>query len=183
MAGVRRARIGDASAIAAIEVETWRSTYPGILAKTTLTGMSRDRKARRWATWLRRGLQGLWVWDDEQSGPLGFGHCGRQRMCSLPYDGEITMLYVLPDAQGQGIGRNLLLAMFADLDDHGMGSALVWVLEANPSRFFYDRMGGKLVFRRLIDVDGREVPALGFGWNDLAAALEAAGCRRHLGRS
>lgn len=176
MAGVRRARMGDAAAIAAIEVETWRTTYAGMLADATLVGMSPARKARQWASQLRNGPGGVWVWEDEEAGLLGFGHCGRQRIRTLAYDGEITMLYVRPDAQGQGIGRRLLVAMLADLKRRGMRSALVWVLEANPSRFFYGRLGGRLAARRLIDVGGCEVAAVAYGWPDLAATLQRSGC-------
>jgi GNAT superfamily N-acetyltransferase len=179
MAGIiRRARIGDAAAIAAIEVETWRATYAGILADATLVGMSVARKTRQWTYELRHGLRGVWVWEDEDARLLGFGHCGRQRLRSLAHDGEITMLYVLPDAQGQGIGRQLLVAMLADLRRRGMRSALVWVLEANPARFFYQHQGGRLALRRLIDVDGRPVAALAYGWSDLDAVQPRAGCGR-----
>lgn len=167
MAGIRQARNGDAAAIAAIEVETWRSTYAGILADQTLVGMSAERKAREWGHELRHALRGVWVWEDEDFGLLGFGHCGRQRMPALAYEGEITMLYVLPDAQGQGIGRQLLLTMFDDLQSRGMRSALVWVLAANPARFFYGHMGGKIALHRRIIVGNCQVEALGYGWRDL----------------
>lgn len=169
MSGLRRARPSDAAALAAIEVETWRATYAGMLADATLVGMSPRRCARRWAAELARGRGGVWVWEDEAAGLLGFGQCGRQRLALLPYDGEISMLYVLPDAQGQGIGSRLLAAMLADLGDRGMRSALVWVLEANPSRFFYGRLGGRLVLRRSIEFDGSLVETMGFAWHDLGA--------------
>jgi GNAT superfamily N-acetyltransferase len=164
LAGIRRACGGDAAAIAAIEVETWRATYPGILPDATLIRMSAPRTTRQWACELRRGSDGVWVWEDEEAGVVGFGHCGRQRMSWLPYAGEITMLYVLPDAQGRGIGRRLLSTMLTDLDRQGMRSALVWVLAANPARFFYARMGGRLVLRRMIEVDGTPVELAGYGW-------------------
>lgn len=167
MAGIRQARNGDAAAIAVIEVETWRSTYAGILADQTLVGMSAERKAREWTRELRHALRGVWVWEDEDLGLLGFGHCGRQRMPALAYEGEITMLYVLPDAQGQGIGRQLLLTMFDDLQSRGMRSALVWVLAANPARFFYGHMGGRIALHRQIEVGNCRVEALGYGWRDL----------------
>lgn len=146
-----------------------------MLAEATLVRLSEGRKARQWACELRHGPDGVWVWEDGSLGVLGFGCCGRQRIRTLAYEGEITMLYVLPDAQGQGIGRRLLLAMLADLRRRGMHSALVWVLAANPSRFFYGRLGGKLVLRRLIDVDGRPVEALGYGWIDLGPVPHTAG--------
>ena len=171
MAGVRQAGPGDAAAIGAIEVETWRATYAGTLADSTLVGMSAERSARRWAGDLRRGGHGLWVWQDDRSGVLGFGHCGRQREPALACDGEITMLYVLPDAQGQGIGRDLMRAMFADLAGHGVGSALVWVLRDNPARFFYGHLGGRLALHRRITVGGRPVEVLGYVWSPLIGAV------------
>ncbi|MBC7907212.1 MAG: GNAT family N-acetyltransferase [Rhodospirillaceae bacterium] len=167
MTGIRQARLDDAAAIGFIEVETWQATYAGLLDDHTLIAMSTARKARQWAAEMRHGATGLWVWEDDQLGLLGFGHCGAQRVPSLTYDGEISMLYVLPDAQGQGIGRNLLQGMFTDLKDRGMGSVLVWVLEANPSRFFYARLGGKLVLRRTIPFGATQVDALGYGWEIL----------------
>jgi GNAT superfamily N-acetyltransferase len=167
-AGIRQADPGDAAAIAAIEVEAWRATYPGMLPDGALIRMSTLRKTRQWACELRNGPDGVWVWQDEGAGVLGFGHCGRQRIPSLPFQGEITMLYVLPDAQGQGIGRRLLSTMLADLRRRGMGSALVWVLAANPARFFYARLGGRLVLRRMIEVDGTPVEAMGYGWAGFA---------------
>lgn len=159
----------DAPAIGFIEVETWQAAYAGILDEGSLVAMSAARKARQWAAEMRHNGSGLWVWDDHRLGVVGFGHCGRQRMPSLAYDGEITMLYVLPDAQGQGIGRRLLLGMFADLKSRGMDSALVWVLEANPSRFFYGHLGGKLVLRRTIAFGASLVDTLGYGWSGLNA--------------
>ncbi len=170
MPGIRQAHLGDAAIIAAIEVETWRATYAGTLADTLLLGMSAEGKARQWAGQLRHGTEGVWVWENEDRGVLGFGHCGRQRMRSLAYAGEITMLYVWPDAQEQGIGRSLVLAMFSDLRVRGMASALVWVLAANPSRFFYARLGGKLVAHRPIEMAACQVEALGYGWSDLDPA-------------
>jgi len=176
MAGIRLARIEDAAAIAAIEVETWRTTYAGMLADATLVGLSVERKTWQWASELRRRGSGtVWVWEDDDGTLLGFGECGRQRLPSLPYEGEIAALYVLPDAQGRGIGRQLMLAMFSDLRRQGLRSALVWVLAANPSRYFYERMGGKSVLRRRIAVGGHPVEATGYGWIDVAATLQRSG--------
>jgi ribosomal protein S18 acetylase RimI-like enzyme len=169
MAGVRRARRGDEVGIAAIEVETWRVAYAGVLPDRTLVGMSVRRKAWLWAQELSHGADGVWVWESGRSQLLGFGHCCVSRMPDLACDGEVTTLYVHPDAQDQGIGRALLLAMFADLRGQGMRSALVWVLEDNPARFFYERMGGKLAWRRPIQMGGGQVQALGYYWNDLEA--------------
>lgn len=168
MIGVRPARSDDARDIARIEVETWQTTYAGMLTDHALVGMSVTRQGHLWARVLRPG-HGVWVWEEEPHGLLGFGHCGRHRSPSLGFDGEIYMLYVLPDAQGRGIGRQLLLAMFDSLRDSGCRAALVWVVRANPSRFFYERMGGKLVQQQQMPFGGKDVDVLGYGWNDLGS--------------
>ena len=171
MAGVRHARFEDAPALAKVEVETWRATYPGMVADSVLLNMSERRKTVMWARELVSDPRGVKVWSDGGAGILGFGHCGPQRDRALAYDGEVTMLYVLPDAQGMGIGKHLLTALFEQLADRDCRSALIWVVKANPSRFFYERMGGRLALERRIVVGGEPVDTLGYGWNDLPSFL------------
>jgi GNAT superfamily N-acetyltransferase len=161
----RPARISDARGIAGIEVETWRTTYAGMLADDTLIGMSLVRRQASWAAELRRS-RAIWVWDEAPSQLLGFGFCGPQRGASSAYDGEIYMLYVLPDAQGRGIGSSLLEVMRKDLRSAGRRSVLVWVVRGNPARFFYERMGAKLVLQRQIQDGAKPVDVLGYGWKD-----------------
>jgi GNAT superfamily N-acetyltransferase len=171
MSGIRQGRLRDAEAIGRIEVETWRSTYPGMLADRVLLDMSPTRRAAFWAHLLRACPGEVWVWEDDRTGLQGFGHCSRERD-SYGYDGEITMLYVLPDAQGEGIGRELLLTLLARLADLGCASAIVWVLRDNPARFFYEHLGAKLVLQRRIPVGGQAVETLGYGWKRLTALLD-----------
>jgi ribosomal protein S18 acetylase RimI-like enzyme len=172
MTGIRRAGVQDAGQIAEIEVETWRSTYAGVLTDRTLTGMSVDRQTRLWQSAVRQYPGDIWVAEESKAGLLGFGHCGAQRHHSLPFEGEVYTLYVQPDSQGSGLGRRLLFALFRRLVAAGRRSALIWVVRANPSRFFYERMGGKLVFERKTPISGGMVDTLGYGWSDLPALLQ-----------
>jgi GNAT superfamily N-acetyltransferase len=171
---IRQARLGDAQAIGRIEVETWRATYAGMLPDRVLLGMSERRQAASWAGFLRHRPGDVYVAEaeDAEGRLLGFGNCGPQRDPAFSFGGEVYTLYVLPDAQGGGLGRQLLLALFARLIDGGHRSALVWVVRANPARFFYERLGGKLTLQRPIPVGGRPVEAVGYGWSDLSAVLE-----------
>lgn len=177
MSGARAARPSDARAIAHVEVETWRTTYAGTLTDRLLLGMSVERQTRLWTSELRHGPGSVWVWEEKPGGVVGFGSCGRLRSPFVGYDGEIYMLYVLPDAQGAGIGRQLLRALFASLVAAGSHSCLVWVVRANPARFFYERLGARLVLQRRIAIGGESVECLGYGWDDLCAALLRCGWR------
>lgn len=176
MSIIRPARLADARAIGQIEIETWRSTYAGMLPDRVLLGMSEQRQAASWAGFLRHRPSDVYV--AEGAAPaarlLGFGNCGPQRDPAFDFAGEIYTLYVAPDAQGNGLGRLLLLALFARLVECGHRSALIWVVQANPARFFYERLGGALVLQRAIPLGGEMVAALGYGWRDLGAALDRA---------
>ena len=171
MSAVRPARLEDAKAIARIEVDTWRSTYAGLLPDRVLLNMSERRQTSSWASFLRHRPDDVWVAQQANGGVIGFGNCGTQRDSTIRFAGEIYTLYVAPDHQGQGLGRGLLLALFQRLVDTGHGSALLWVVRANPARFFYERLGGQQIMHRPIPVGGQPIEAIAYGWKDLAAAL------------
>jgi ribosomal protein S18 acetylase RimI-like enzyme len=174
MSTIRQARLADARAIGRIEVETWRSTYAGMLPDRVLLGMSEHRQTASWAGFLRHRPGDVYVAEQGAAAARiqGFGNCGPQREPAFGFAGEVYTLYVAPESQGQGLGRQLLLALFARLVHCGHRSALIWVVRANPARFFYERLGGKLVLNRSIPLGGEPVEAVGFGWRDLSALLD-----------
>ena len=178
---VRQARLDDAQAIAKIEIDTWRSTYPGLLPDRVLLNMSGRRQTSSWASFLRHRPEDVWVAQHPQHGLVGFGNCGAQRDNTVDYGGEVYTLYVLPDLQGRGFGRLLLGALFQRLESAGHGSALVWVVRGNPARFFYERLGGKQVMHRPIPVGGQPVEAIAYGWRSFEPVLSGhAGSRNGL---
>ena len=177
MGSIRQARLQDARAIGRIEVDTWRTTYAGMLPDRVLLAMSEQRQTASWAGFLRHRAGDVWVAqqprpDAGEARLVGFGNCGPQREGGLGYAGEVYTLYVASEAQGHGFGRLLLLALFARLVHCGHRSALVWVVRANPSRFFYERLGGKLVLHRPIPVGGAPVESVAYGWKDLRAVID-----------
>jgi ribosomal protein S18 acetylase RimI-like enzyme len=168
---VRAARLVDAETIARIEVETWRTTYAGMLPDRVLLNMSERRQTASWGHFLRHRPDDVRIAHTPRGTVTGFGNCGAQRDSGLDFEGEIYTLYVLPDAQSQGAGRALVLALFSRLVASGHGSALVWVIRANPARYFYERLGGKQVMHRPIPVGGQPVDAVAYGWRELAQVL------------
>ena len=171
MVRVRQATMQDAASIARIDVETWRATYAGILPDRLLVGLTEGRRAARWALELSRNPADVLVAEDENHVLLGFGNCGAQRDSRIDYGGEIYTLYVAPDFQGMGIGRQLLLGLFSRLLRAGHNSAALWVLQNNPSRYFYERVGGTLSLRKSMTVGGQSVEAVAYGWLDLPTVL------------
>ena len=134
-----------------------------------LTGLSIPDRARFWSGILSRRDQGMTlVAEDVDAGVIGFGNAGTARADGLPADsdwnGEIYTLYLLPDWHGQGLGRRLLEGLFDLLWRNRLLNVILWVLEANPTRFFYEAMGGRLIARRRERFAGVMLDELAYGW-------------------
>jgi ribosomal protein S18 acetylase RimI-like enzyme len=172
---VRPATRDDAADIARIDVETWRTSYAGILPDRVLLGLTTGRLASEWQSQLSHRPDDVRVAEWTGAGVIGFGSCGPIRNSVEGLAGEVHTLYVSPDFQGRGVGRALLMALFRRLVASGQLSAAIWVLRENPARFFYERMGGRLVAQRKIPIGGQPIPAFAYGWRDLVAAVRTGG--------
>jgi ribosomal protein S18 acetylase RimI-like enzyme len=194
MITVRRARPADAIAIGRVHVAAWRSTYPGILPDTYLARLSVSRQAAYYDAAIR-GTTGVFVATASgadlgagsglDAGPasvqriIGFSTAGRARPANdlggRPLgEGEIETLYVLDDWREQGVGRRLMQAAAAHLAEAGCRSVFLWVLRDNPSRWFYQRLGGKPAAEAAIRFAGRDVPQTAFVWDPIERLLAAS---------
>ena len=180
MIRVRRASTGDATAIAQVHVDTWRSIYVGLVPDRVLVNMSYQTTAASWSLVLRgRGMgERVHVAEVRPAPVVGFASAGLARSLATTSGGgstgEVFTLYVLDDFQGRGLGRDLLLASFRYLLEREFESAVIWVLARNPSRFFYEAMGGAPVAEREENLWGVCLPEVAYGWPDLKRALIAA---------
>jgi len=171
---LRAARPLDAPAIAKVYVETWRVTYAGLVPDDYLVGLSEERQAAAWRKLLTRSgeFESVMVAEAPGGGPLvGFGSYGRARPSGLSYGGEIYTLYVAVDWQGQGIGRRLLSGLFGALVEARVSDAFLWVLTGNPTRFFYEAMGGERAATRQEAFAGALLDETAYAWPDLKAWL------------
>lgn len=171
---IRDATPADADAIGRVHVASWRATYAGLLPDAYLVAMSEAGAGQRWRSILAASHLGrrTLVVVEPGGGIVGFGHCGLRRACTLDgFDGEFYALYLLEDAQGHGVGRRLMATMAERLLDIGLQSALVWCLSGNPSRWFYERLGGQRMAERPIHFAGVDRTEIAFGWRDLVPLL------------
>src|SRR6266404_5115929 len=145
---IRRARRSDAAAIGRVHVETWQSSYAGLLPDALLVAMSDVRQSAWWSRALDdpRQARGIFVADDDEMGVVGFTSGGPTRDTPEGLDGvearvgEVYTLYVEPDFQNRGLGRALLDALFGQFVADGYDTAILWMLAENPTRFFYEAL-------------------------------------------
>ncbi|MBU6497324.1 MAG: GNAT family N-acetyltransferase [Rhodospirillales bacterium] len=181
MITLRRARIADAVSIGAVHVAAWRSAYPGILPDEYLAGLSLSRHAAHYERAIRAGA-GVHVaiasgFDLGSRGgvPLvvGFVTGAPARSEARLAEGEIETLYVLDDWRERGIGRRLMHCAAGHLAEAGCASAFLWVLRDNPSRWFYERLGGRAAAESTIQVAGQAVGQTAYVWSPIARLAQA----------
>ena len=155
----------DAIAIAHVHVESWRTTYAGIVPDAYLAGLDEILRARLWREWLEnQALVFVAEWDGRV---VGFAHGGANREPLEQCDAELYSIYLLKDAQKRGIGGGLLRAMANGLLERNFKSMAVWVLEQNGSRNFYEKTGARMAMSKVIEIGGAKLMEVAYTWADL----------------
>ena len=184
MIAIRRARPSDADAIGLVHVAAWRSAYPGILPDAFLARLSPSRQSAHYQGAIRAGI-GVYVATASgldlgpAGGPsriVGFVTGGLARASGAGLhlgEGEVETLYVHDDWRDRGLGRRLMRAAAAHLAGIGCRSAFVWVLRDNPNRWFYERLGGKVVAESIIHVGGASVVQTAYVWAPIEKLAQA----------
>ncbi len=168
---LRQATQADAAGIAQVHIDSWLSTYRGILADQLLDQLSLAERTENWAKWLEPSrpeqAHPNWVWVAEiPSGQIVGFVCGGPERTGLPdFSGEIYALYLLDAWQGKGWGKRLLHTGFDLLRAQGYAAILVWVASRNhKAGDFYASQGGKICLQRSLEMAGQVVDETGYGW-------------------
>lgn len=158
-------------AIAHVHVESWRTTYAGIVPDEYLAGLDESLRVKLWQEWLTSGAVVLVA--ERKGEVVGFVHAGKIREAIQTADAEIYSLYLMRDAQGRGIGRELLTGVAALLRQQGFRSVGLWVLERNRSRGFYETCGGRMATSKVIEIGGARLMEVAYWWPELSVLAGA----------
>lgn len=165
---IREALVEDAADMAKVHVDTWRTTYGGIVPDDFLANLRYERSQARWLEYLTTQQASRSFVAQMQAGKIvGITTGGAIREAVGDFDGELYGLYLLKAYQGLGIGRKLMVRVAHYLQSEGYRSMMLWVLKENPSCRFYEHLGGKVCADRTIELGGKMLDELGYGWNDL----------------
>jgi L-amino acid N-acyltransferase YncA len=153
---IRTARAADAESIAMVHARSWRTAYRGLLPERFLRGLAEELLTARWHRRLETHSRrhGVWVVEIDRV-VVGFATaCACYSDAALVgFAGEVEMLYLLPEHQGRGYGRQLFDHVLAALGNEGFHWVIVWVLAANgPARRFYEAHGFRLDGARRVDL-------------------------------
>lgn len=169
---IRTADQRDAAGIAKVQVDTWRSAYAGIVADDYLAKMSYSRSGQWWENILFQ-KRDVYVAEDHTGRIVGFASGGKSRDAT-PFSAEVYALYILKHIQRQGLGRQLIATLAAALAQQGHLSLMIGILAKNPSRGFYEALGGQYVFEKDITIGDTPLKEVFYGWPDIHTLFDRA---------
>ncbi len=162
---IREAVPADTPAIARVHVDSWRTTYRGIVPDDYLRTLSYEDREALWTRVLAAtDSQVVFVATDERGEVIGFANGGPERSRGPVYTGEIYAIYLLDAYHGQGVGRRLMGAVAGWLADKGLTALLVWVAADNPARRFYETLGGTRIRAKWETIGGTKIEEIAYGW-------------------
>ena len=169
---IRRATSEDVRGIARVHVDSWRSSYAGVVPREILSGLSYRERQTLWDDILNPPRPGTccFVAETRQAEIVGFACGGPEREGGEAYKGEIYSIYLLEEYQRRGLGRSLLLSVARRFLDDCINSMLLWVFEENHSaRQFYESLGGEQIRRKELKIGGADLVEVAYGWRDITS--------------
>jgi GNAT superfamily N-acetyltransferase len=132
----------SARKLAEVHVKSWQETYQGLLPQSVLESFSIEQRTKMWTQILKKvdpETVCLGVWIGNQL--VGFMHAGPVRSSVEGSDIELYALYLLKDAQGLGLGRELMSQFYEFARARNSTRASLLILKGNPTETFYVKSG------------------------------------------
>ena len=174
---IREAKAADAAAMAKVNIDSWRTTYAGIVPQEYLDSLSYEKltdnfqarlsdPSKLWPGWF------YYVAEDDQGHIVGMAGGGPARDSNRVYTGELGVIYLLKSHQRHGIGRQLMATIARKLKQQGHKSMQVWVMAANQYKIFYEALGGRSFAEREVVIGGVNLTEVAYGWRDLGTFIK-----------
>lgn len=168
---IRKATLEDSPAIAKVHVDSWRTTYKGIIPQSFLDKLDYNHRNELWIKNISNPLNQVFVAlnDDEQV--VGFATGSKREKNTEANAADLTSIYLLEQWQGFGLGKLLLKAVMEDLYEKGFTKAYVEVLAENKTRAFYQYYGATYVKTEKLIIAGDILDEEIYVWNSVEAVL------------
>lgn len=174
---LRPATVADAPSIARVRIDSWRTTYRGLIPDGYLDGMQPEASTALWERVLAAGPNTTSVFVVTSADEVvGFAAGNMLKEPKHGKDAELSAVYLRREYQRAGLGHRLVGTVAQAQRAHGATGLIAWVIAGNKgARAFYQQLGAALLVEQPFQWDGMDLVEAGYGWDDLDA-LEAA-CR------
>jgi len=156
---VRAATDADDSGIREVRRRTWHDAYDEIWGPETIEAFFGGRVEMRTEREVSWRNQHVHLVAETKGQIVAVAASGVHR----DGEGELRIFYVLPEHQGEGLGRRLWDETLWALRECGCDAMCLWALERNlGARRFYERRGCAAFARRTLWVGDRSQPEVGY---------------------
>jgi ribosomal protein S18 acetylase RimI-like enzyme len=180
---IRAATPEDAPAMAQVMVDTWLAAHRGQVPEEQW-----QQRRKEWAYadsergW-RRSLAAIaadnkrqaciYVAVTESGEVVGVAVGCPAELDLLPNAAEVSVLYVRPTCQGQGLGRRLVQSVATYQATLARSALIIGCLATNTSaRHFYEALGGQVIGTHETEDNGFSEPQVIYGWKDIQVLTE-----------
>jgi len=164
---VREGNDRDIPDVSRVYVESVRRSFEYIYPQEYLDGLSVEARADVMNKRLTKPGYRVFVAETATDQVVGFVDCGEPVLENVPHQRQIYSLYVLPEFQKLGVGRDLVKTCVLKMIDDGFQSFCLDTVERSPYRRFYDKIGGKVIGHDEHTIGGEEMQTIIYGWDDL----------------
>jgi GNAT superfamily N-acetyltransferase len=163
----REATADDAAGVATVHVLSWHKSFKGIVPDSFLQKLTIENRTKAFSERFTDSFYKMYVAETSDGRVVGFADVGDPRHDVGPYDAELYAIYILHELQGKGIGARLFARVKEFLIAQRKNSMYLMALEVSPYRSFYEKMGGRVVGKKQIRLEGIDFGAVIYGWEGL----------------
>lgn len=146
-----------------VNTYAWNETYRGIVADEFLDKIKNELKQnveRLEKEFDRTKIEEpdykrFLLYVDEE--PVGVVAICNSREEKYPNSGELCSLYLLNKAKKKGYGKILFEKAKQELKNMGFNDMIIYCLKDNPTKTFYEHLGGELVFEKVKNIGGKDL--------------------------
>jgi GNAT superfamily N-acetyltransferase len=187
MIEIRKATYDDIEAIVRVNTKVWQSAYFGIINQKTLDTLTdtinqritRFQKEYKEVLAGKRNLfQAVALYKNEVVGFIKYGDYRDDGTYTFEHTGEVYAIYVDKTFQKQQIGTKLIhFAVTHMMALKGYNRLIIWTLKQNPSRSFYERIGGSVKYHKDITINDQVLEEVGYCFESLEVLAKT--CEEH----
>jgi GNAT superfamily N-acetyltransferase len=163
----RQASVADCTEVAKVHVRSWKESFAGLVPETVMERITVEKRTEVFEQRFQSDAYRMYVAEAGDRGVIGFADCGDPREKIDDFEAELYAIFMLPEFQGSGVGSRLFSFCAKALAERGKSSFYLFAFENSPYRSFYDRMGGRLIQKKPVKIEGTTFDAVIYGWEKL----------------